>query len=255
MPSATEEFAALTTDPVFASLHLSPIPLHYQTEGGVMKMIHTTDSMDARIFEVKSPVASNKYVFMVHEWWGLNDYIKREAEKLRKELGNVTVIALDMYDSKVATDPQTAGKYASGLKDSRARTIIQAAIDYVGKDADVATIGWCFGGGWSLQAAFMLGKQAAGCVMYYGMPEKDVEKIKTLHCDVLGIFGTQDGYITPALVEQFQKDMKTAGKNITVYNYDAVHAFANPSNPKYDEKDANDAHVHVLAFLKEKLGV
>jgi carboxymethylenebutenolidase len=190
---------------------------------------------------------------MIHEWWGLNDYIKREVERLQKELGDVTVIALDLYDSKVATDPQTAGQYVSGLKETRARAIIQAAIEYVGKEAQVATLGWCFGGGWSMQTALMLGKQASGCVIYYGMPEKDVKKLKTLRCDVIGIFGTQDRNITPKVVEEFQKNMKTAKKKLTVYNYDAVHAFANPSNPKYDKEKADDAHVHVLAFLKEAL--
>jgi carboxymethylenebutenolidase len=98
-----------------------------------------------------------------------------------------------------------------------------------------------------------LKKQAEGCIMYYGMPEKDIAKLKTLHCDVLGIFGTQDGFITPKIVEEFQQNMKKAKKNLEVHNYDAVHAFANPSNPKYDKEKADDAHVKAVAFLKAKL--
>jgi carboxymethylenebutenolidase len=56
----------------------------------------------------------------------------------------------------------------------------------VGNKAKVFTIGWCFGGGWSLQTALLGGNQVVGCVMYYGMPEADVNKLKTLHCDVIG---------------------------------------------------------------------
>lgn len=253
-PTPTEEFAAFGKDMAFMSLHESPAPVTFKIEGGEMKEIPAPDKMNARIFEVKPAAPTNKYLFVIHEWWGLNDYIKQEAEKIQKELGDVTVIALDLYDAKVAKDPQTAGQYVQQVKEQRAQTIIKAAIQYVGKDARVATLGWCFGGGWSLQSALVLGKQAIGCVVYYGMPEKDVKKLRTLNCDVLGIFATQDGYITPKIVEEFQKNMKTAKKNLAVYNYDAVHAFANPSNPNYDKDKTEDAHAKTIAFLKSKFG-
>ncbi len=253
-PAATEEFAAFGKDMAFVSLHESPAPMEFKAETGAMKTIPSADSQEVNIFEVPAAKPTKKYLFVFHEWWGLNDYIKQEAEKLQKELG-VNVIALDLYDSKVATDPQTAAQYSQQVKAERAQAIIKAAIEYVGKDAQVATLGWCFGGGWSMQSALLLGKQAVGCVIYYGMPEKDVKRLKTLHCDVLGIFGTQDGYITPQVVAEFQKNMKAAKKNLEVHNYDAVHAFANPSNPKHDKEKAADAYKKTIAFLKAKFRV
>lgn len=253
--SATEEFASLAGNTAFAALHETPEPFLLKLEGGTIKMIPTDDKKEARIFEVKSPNPTNKYLFVFHEWWGLNDYIKQESEKLQKELGDVTVIALDLYDGKVAATPQEASQLMQSLKDKRARTIIKGVMNYIGKEANVATIGWCFGGGWSMQSALMLGKQAVGCVIYYGMPEKDLNKLKTLKCDVLGIFASQDGYISPSVVAEFQKNMKAAKKNLEVHNYDAVHAFANPSNPKYDKAHADDAHVKVMKFLKAKFGI
>ncbi len=254
MPAtATEEFASFGKDMAFVSLHEAPIPFEYKTEGGAIVEIPSPDKKAARVFEVLSKQPSKKFLFVVHEWWGLNNYIKQEAENLQKELGDVNVLALDLYDGKVADDPKTASEYVQGVKEKRAQTIIQAAMNYAGKNAKIATIGWCFGGGWSLQASLMLGKQAVGCVMYYGMPEKDLKKLKTLQSDVLGIFGTQDDYISPKVVAEFQANMKKAKKNLDVHTYDAVHAFANPSNPKYDKAKADDAHAIAVAFLKNKL--
>lgn len=250
--TATEEFAAFGKDMAFVALHEAPAPAAFKLEGGSVKEIPAADKIPARIFEVKAAAPTENYLLVIHEWWGLNDYIKQEAEKIQKELGNVTVIALDLYDGKIAADPQTASQYVQQVKEKRAQTIIKAAMQYVGPKARVATLGWCFGGGWSLQGALLLGKQAAGCVIYYGMPEKDVKKLKTLQCDVVGVFATQDGHISPKIVQEFQKNMKAARKNLAVHNYDAVHAFANPSNPKFDKEKADDAHAKVIAFLQEK---
>jgi dienelactone hydrolase len=121
--------------------------------------------------------------------------------------------------------------------------------------AMLASIGWCFGGGWSLQEALLGGKQTVGCVMYYGMPEKDVARLKTLNSDVLGIFASQDKWISPEVVARFKKDMAAAGKSLTVESYDADHAFANPSNPKYKKADAAQAHAHALAYLRGRFKV
>lgn len=253
MKTATEEFAEFGKSIAFVSLHEAPEPFTYQSVRGELKSIKTSDNIDAYIYEVRSASPTNNYIFVFHEWWGLNDYIKRESEKFQMALGNVNVIAIDLYDGKIAETPDSARKYVGEVDEQRARTIIKATMDYAGKKAKIATLGWCFGGGWSLQTALMLGKQAAGCVLYYGMPEKDVNKLKTLNCDVLGIFGTQDGFINPAVVAEFEKNMKTAKKNLTIKNYDAVHAFANPSNPNHDKEKSVDANLAAIAFLKTKL--
>lgn len=255
-PTATAEFAAFGSSAMFASAHLSPEPFTYESKtGGKIEMIQTSDTVKARIYEVKSQHPTKNYLFVIHEYWGLNDYIKERAEQLQTELGDVNVIALDLYDGNVATDPKTAGQYMGAVKEDRVRTIINAAIERAGKDAKIATIGWCFGGGWSLQTALMLGTQGAGCVMYYGMPEKNIEKLKSINCDVLGLFAKQDKWITPAVVEEFQKNMKEAKKSLTVKMYDADHAFANPSNPKFDKVHSKEANAEAVAFLKTKLGL
>jgi carboxymethylenebutenolidase len=250
---ATTSFAMLASDASFRASHLEPVPFNFVPQHGKDITFKTSDGTDGRGFEVKAEKTSNVYVFMIHEWWGLNDYIKQEAEKLQGELGSANVIALDLYDGKVATTQQEAGKYMGEAKEDRIRAIIKGAFDYVGPKAKVGTIGWCFGGGWSLQSALMGGKQVVACVMYYGMPEMDPAKLKTLQAPVLGIFGAKDGWINPAKVKDFEVAMKKGTKKLTVKSYDADHAFANPSNPKFDKAASADAHKLVLEFYRKYL--
>jgi carboxymethylenebutenolidase len=85
------------------------------------------------------------------------------------------------------------------------------------------------------------------------MPETDISKLKQLNGDVLGLFASKDEWINEKVVSQFEENMKEAGKQLTVKTYDAVHAFANPSNPKHDREATADAHKLAIAFLRERL--
>jgi carboxymethylenebutenolidase len=251
--TSANDMTALAANTDFQMLHEAPVPFHYQGAGETVTF-PTPDGKTASGFLLKSAKKSDKWLFVYQEWWGLNDYIKQEAAKLHKDLGDVNVLALDMYDGKVGTTREEAGKLMQGAPAERLAAITKGGVQYVGANAKIASIGWCFGGMLSLQNAIAGGKQVVGCVMYYGRPETDVEKLKTLNTDVLGIFGSQDQGITPAAVAKFEEDMKTAGKKVTIKMYDAVHAFANPSNPKYDAAAAADAYKLSLEYLKKKLG-
>lgn len=246
MASNDKSFAE---DPAFVKAHLPPTPFVFVPQNGKMITFDAPDGKAANAFVVEGENASTHKIFMFHEWWGLNDYIKQEAERLSSKTG-ATVIAIDLYDGKVTADPSEASKLFSGLNQERAKAIISGAIDYCGKESQIQTIGWCMGGHWSLQAALMAGPNAKGCVMYYGMPETDLNKLKTLNCAVTGFFAEKDQWITPAVVEKFKSDMKEAGKNIYIYNYNAEHAFANPSNPKFDKVSADDAMQKAVTFIE-----
>jgi carboxymethylenebutenolidase len=251
-PVATEKFALFASDISFVMSHEAPLPFVYHSENGQDITFKAADGTDAHGWMVKASKPTDYYLFVIHEWWGLNDYIKQESEKLGNELG-VNVIAIDLYDNKVATTPDEAGKIMQTVKTERAVNIIKGAYNYAGSKAKVFTIGWCFGGGWSLQTALLGGSQVVGCVMYYGMPEADVNRLKTLHCDVIGFFANKDGYITPKIVDEFKGHMQEADKKLTVYQYDADHAFANPSNPHFDKDATADAHAKAVAFIKERM--
>ncbi|WP_448702017.1 dienelactone hydrolase family protein [Mucilaginibacter sp. AW1-3] len=251
--SPTQQFAMLASDKKFVKAHADPRPFHFQSTIGKAITYPCADGKTAGAYELKAAKPTHNYLFVVHEWYGLNDYIKQESEKLYNDVGNVNVIAIDLYDGSVASNSADAGKYMAAVKEDRAQAIIKGAIAYAGPKARIATIGWCFGGGWSLQTTLLAGKHAVGCVMYYGMPEQDVEKLKTLNTDVLGIFGNQDKWINPQVVAKFADNMKKADKKLTLYQYDANHGFSNPSNPVYNADATKDAYTHTIAFLKPRL--
>jgi len=252
-PSATQQFAMLASNKAFVMSHKNPLKTHFQSSIGKAITYKTADGKDADAYLFTAKKPTNNYLLVIHEWWGLNDFVKQESEKIYNALGNVNVLDVDLYDGKVATTREDAGKYMQGVKEDRAKAIINGAIAYVGPNANIATIGWCFGGGWSLQTALLAGKQAEACVMYYGMPEQDINKLKTLHCAVLGNFANKDGWINPKVVSKFDSSMKVAGKKLYLHQYDADHGFANPSNPIYNSEATKDAYANTIAFLKPRL--
>lgn len=248
-----EQFRQEANTMAFAALH--PVPLYYRLQNPTGKTISfkAADGTDAWGYEIRSSKKSDKWIFVIQEWWGLNDYIKRESEVLSRELKDANVIALDLYDGKVAATPDSAMKLVRAASTERLENIIKGALTHAGADAKIYTIGWCFGGMWSLQSALLAGKQAAGCVMYYGRPETNLEKLKTLNCDVIGFFGNKDRSPSPEMVNKFEEDMRSLGKKLTAYKYDAGHGFANPSNPAFNKEATEDAHVKAVAFLKERM--
>ena len=242
-----------TTDKNFVSSHQIPLAYtHNSLVGGNMITFKTKDVLDGNGYFVKAKTKSNQWLFVYQEWWGLNDHIKKQADILYNEMGGtVNVLAIDMYDGKVATTREDAAKYMQGADEKRLENIVNGALVYTGKKAKIASIGWCFGGGWSLKSAILSKKQAIGSVMYYGMPVQDVEKLKTLNCNVLGLFATEE-WISKKTIEEFAANMRLANKLLNYKIFEAEHAFANPSNPKFDEKAAKEANAMAVKFLKEK---
>ncbi len=250
------DMKALALNKSFKSAHQAPLPLNYAAQKGSMIHFATKGGANGNAFYVPADETTDKVLFVFHEWWGLNDYIKREAEHWQKALGgHVAVYAIDLYDGKVATTPDEAGKIMNSLDQKRGEAIINGMLAKIGKGKKVATIGWCMGGSWSFTGAVLAGSQASGCVMYYGFPEKEDARIKPLKANVLYIYGTRDNYIKKEDVQTLGNKLIKNGRGFTMQSYDAVHAFANPSNPKYDEKAAGQAHELALAFLKGELAI
>lgn len=223
-----DDMAQFVDEPGFASFHPSPISFEFEAQGEMVSF-PTSEGVDGKGYLLKASTPSDQWLFVYQEWWGLNDHIKHQAEVFYDDLGGkVNVIALDMYDGKVTTNPQEAGQIMQSVKESRLEEIVKGAMKLAGGNAKIANIGWCFGGGWSLKSALLTGNQNIGSVMYYGMPVRDVEKLKTLNSDVLGLFATEE-YISKAVIEEFAASMKTAGKELTYKIFPAVHGFSNPS--------------------------
>lgn len=251
--TAPNIMATFGNDESFKDEHPQPLAFTLLDGKGKMVTYKTADGVDANGYEVKADKPSNNWVFLFHEWYGLNDYIIKESEEIASTLGNVNVLAIDLYDGKVATNNDEAVKYVQSVNNDRAINIINGARDYAGSDAVFATMGWCFGGSWSNQAAIELGSRCNACVMYYGMPEQNLERLAKLKAPVLGIFAQLDTRITPEVAAKFESDLKSLNIPVNIYEYDAVHGFANPSNPKHNADATKDAKEKTYAFLKDKM--
>jgi len=193
-------------------------------------------------------------VLLIHEWWGLNDQIKSMAAEFAKE--GFLALAVDLYGGKVASDPTAAQQYMQAVDPQVATETLVAWIDWLRKDerstGKVATIGWCFGGGWSLNAS--LATPVDATVIYYGRVDKPAAELTKLEGPLLGHFGEQDQFITLQMVEGFEKAMQEAGRTATIHEYSADHAFANPTGNNYDKEDAQTAWARTLEFLRANLG-
>ena len=194
---------------------------------------------------------------VIHEWWGLNDWVKEQAQKFAEQ-GYVT-LAVDLYRGKVAYDPNLAHELSRGLPQDQAIRDLKAAFNYLASRPDVrkdkiGSVGWCMGGGFSLLLAVNESKLAA-CVVNYGSLPTDKDEIQRIQAPVLGNFGAEDRGIPPSAVAAFEDAMKAAHKSIDVKIYDgAGHAFENPNNKLgYREAAANDAWARTLDFLNRML--
>ena len=196
-------------------------------------------------------------IIVIHEWWGLNDWIKEEASKLAEQ-GYVT-LAIDLYRGKVATNPEVAHEIMRGVPEDRAKRDLDAAFHYLQSQPNVkknkiGAIGWCMGGGYSLDLALEEPELAAD-VINYGHLATDPAAIKKINAPILGLFGAQDQGITPDDVKQFGEQLDKLGKkaDITIYP-DAGHAFENPNNKSgYRPKDAEDAWQKIISFFASTL--
>ena len=247
-----DDMSDFAGDTSFQNEHELPDTIDY-IEMGEMKNISIEGQDDASYYAVDQE-NSHAVLLMFHEWWGLNDQIKREAGRYAEKLPGVDVWALDLYDGKVAESRDSAGAYMESTTEDRAYAIIQAALQKAGINTPVATIGWCFGGGWSLKASIAAGDQSEACVMYYGMPVKSEDALKGLSAPVLGLFAGKDEWITPEVVEEFKQLMDESGNELETHIYDADHAFANPSGPRYNEEAAQKANRQAHDFLKKHIG-
>jgi carboxymethylenebutenolidase len=236
--------------PAFAALHPAPMVVNPENILGKMINFDAADGKQASGYFIPAKKKSNKWLIVIQEWWGLNDNIKTEADKYFTDLGDMNVIALDMYDGKVANTSDSAMKLMRGADMGRMTAIIQGAIKKAGGTANIYSVGWCFGGMWSLQTAILAGPQAKGTIMYYGRPETNMDKIKSIQCDIIGFFGNLDQSPSPTMVNDFEKNMKEAGKTLSVNRYEAGHGFANPSNPSYNVTATADEYTKAIAFLK-----
>ena len=196
-------------------------------------------------------------LIVIHEWWGLNDNIRTMADRLAAE--GYVALAVDLYRGDVAEAPDQARTLMSSAMDRQdALTAnLTQAYEYLQLQQnvdEVGSIGWCFGGGWSLRAALALPDQLDAAVIYYGQLVTDPDRLAALDMPVLGIFGAEDESIPLDQVREFGDTLDSLGTDVTIEIYEgAGHAFANPSGERYVPDAAEDAWQTTLSFLDRTL--
>lgn len=196
-------------------------------------------------------------IIVVHEWWGLNDWVKEQASKLAGE--GYVALAIDLYRGKVAASPDEAHELMRGVPEDRATRDLRAAFSFLASQPNVkkdriGSIGWCMGGGYALDVALEEPTLAA-TVINYGHLATDTDALKKINAPILGLFGGQDRGIPPSDVQKFAQQLKQLGKKVDVTVYpDAGHAFENPNNKDgYRPADAADAWKRTVTFLASTL--
>jgi carboxymethylenebutenolidase len=201
-------------------------------------------------------------IIVIHEWWGLNDWVKEQASKLADQ-GYVT-LAIDLYRGKVATTPNEAHEFMGGVPQDRAKRDLQAAFNFVQSQSNVkkdriGAIGWCMGGGYALQLAIDQPSLRADAINYgvydYASLAKNTEEIKKINASILGLFGAQDRGIPTNDLKAFVDAMAKQGKKADFSIYpDAGHAFENPNNKDgYRPKDTQSAWKRIVIFFSDTL--
>jgi len=192
-------------------------------------------------------------VVLIHEWWGLNDQIKAVTAEFGKQ--GYLAIAVDLMAGSVATTPDEARALSRAVDPTAATDTLAGWIEWLrvhdASNRKIGTVGWCFGGGWSLNASIATPVEAT--VVYYGRVNRTAEDLKELKGPVLGHFATRDRFIDTAMVSAWETEMDTAGKTCTTHWYEADHGFANPTSARYDEADARLSWERTLAFFSRHL--
>ena len=193
-------------------------------------------------------------VLLIHEWWGLNDHIKSVAQEYANQ--GYIALAVDLYRGKVATTSDEARKLMAGVNEKYANEALLGWVEYLKhnqKAAKIGTVGWCFGGGWSLNTSLIANVDA--CVVYYGSMKKSANQLKGMKAPLLGHFATQDKWINKAMISEFEQELKASGSPATtqMHWYEANHAFANPTSARYDQQDAALAWQRTSDFFKQHL--
>jgi carboxymethylenebutenolidase len=217
--------------------------LTIETTGGP-----TTVYLDRPVKDTKTAV------FLIHEWWGINQHIRDLARRFAQEGYNC--VAPDLFRGRVAQDV----KEASALMDALAiedgletiRRGVDAVRDKYGFDRFVIN-GFCMGGTFALRAACEIPELKAAAPFYGDIPAEDV--LQKLTVPTLFIAGKRDAWINEAKVNGLKEAATKHNLPVEVVSYDADHAFFNDTRPEvYDAEAAQDAWQRVLNHFKKHTG-
>jgi carboxymethylenebutenolidase len=204
------------------------------------------------------PEGEGPGVIVIHEWWGLDDSVRKMADRFAEE--GFVALAPDLYHGDSTTQPDEAEQKLMALNMDEAvkemRGAVKAVLDNPKCNGQVGSVGFCAGGGLAVWAAAETPEIGAAVTYYYVMPhgKPDFSKIKG---PVLGHFGTEDEFVSEEDARALETELREAGVDAAFeYYQDAGHAFANDHDRlgTYDEGHATKAWDKTVSFFKQHLG-
>ena len=200
-------------------------------------------------------------VIVVHDDYGLTDWVKRQAERLVDR--GYLVLAVDLYHDQAVGDVIDAHIMSRGLPQDQVMAELKAAANYLmrhpnQRGGDLGILGWGMGGGYALDAALQDARLRA-VVTCYGRLTTDANVLAPLQAPVMGIFAGRDEGISPETIEQFRTAMRRAGKQLAdIHVYpECGHGFMNPEDPGRPSENATrataDAWSKIETFLAAEL--
>lgn len=195
-------------------------------------------------------------ILVIHDWWGLNDDVRNAANRLASQ--GYIVLAVDLYAGTVVVDAVAARQRMISVMDNPddVQSNLRQALDFlrVAGAPQAATLGWGFGGSWSLNAATLFPAEIDAAIVYYGQVPGDDERMRPIDAPLLGLFGANDRVVTAESVREFEAALKRLRKSYSIHVYpEAGHAFADPARRNFDPQLAEDAWRRVTVFLAETL--
>lgn len=196
-------------------------------------------------------------LIVIHEWWGLNENIEMMTERLAGE--GYVALAVDLFGQVADTPEQARAQVqAASQNPDLLEENLRQAYQYLETEQQasaIGSIGWCFGGSWSLRTALLFPEQLDAAVIYYGGDiATDPATLQPLEMPILGIFGALDDNPAPETVREFETALNSLDKSADIYIYEgADHAFANPSGNRYNAEAAEDAWTKTITFLNQHL--
>ena len=256
-PQGDEILAQHSDDQPVASPAVAIAPRQPVVSEGVTYGEQTDTPLQGYLARPESADNDLPGLIVIHEWWGLNDNIEKMTERLAGE--GYTALAVDLYGGEVADAPDAARSLVQAVSTdvAKAEDNLLQAFRYLETEqgaAKIGSIGWCFGGGWSLNTALLLPEALDAAVIYYGRLQTDPDRLEPLQMPILGIFGALDQNPSVESVREFEAVLQDLGKSIEVHVYEnADHAFANPSGRNYNEAAAEAAWTETVDFLAQAL--
>jgi len=210
-------------------------------------------------------------VVVIHHMPGYDPQTKEIARNFAYYGYNAVVPNLYWREAPGASpdDAAATARANGGVPDERLVGDVAGAMEYLkglgNSNGKVGTIGYCSGGRQSFLAAVSLELDAAvECYGAFivgeipaGMPLKVtpiVDKTPSLSCPLLGLFGEEDSYPSPAQVAELEEALKANGKTYEFHSYpNTGHSFFSVNRPAYRVEAANDGWEKIFAFYGKYL--